>query len=1501
MCTPLPILLPFHEVCDFCGKERNLGSSSDRVLEFVRFVLNMASLLENANADDARVGASVVKNSVYLFVNGKEFRVLDADPRWTLLTFLRDVVGLKGTKLGCGEGGCGACTVMLSYLVEDDRKIGTGSGVASADSAPTVRHISANACLTPLCACDGCAVTTVEGIGGMKQGLHPIQERLANMHGSQCGFCTPGIIMSLYTQLRQYPDSTPHQLEECMDGNLCRCTGYRPIIDAARSLSNQKTFVSGESIGVSEAEKMRHASPSGGCCQGTGAGSCPCKEATVPPGVVTSNSEEVIRSLPSLNEAMHAKGWTEPIFPPALRSFEPKAMKVQKDGFKWYTPLHLTGLLQLKAKYPQARLVVGNTEVGIETKFKGMEYKAIINPSRVRELKAIEISDTGVTVGAAVTVNRFRNLITELLTDRGFPRIPAHKLRGLAAIKHQFTWFASNQIRNMACIGGNICTASPISDLNPMLIACGAVATNVSQGEDGQLVTRQVPMRDFFLSYRKVNLEAKEILLNVFIPFTSESEFVVPLKQARRREDDISIVTGGFRVRLTAKTDSWAIESMTYALGGMAPTAIRAANTENAAAGAPWSAATFDRLYDTLRAEMTLPENVPGGQPEYRSTLAVSFMFRSFLSITEQLQAHLQDTVDSAGRPLADSLPAVPLVGPSDASATEGFMTKAKAESRGEQNFHISAGDIQRARPLVHAPNDEEKREPVGQPVKHKSADLQVTGAATYTGDIVLPHTALHACLVSSTKAHARLKSVDLSEAEKCPGYHSYITGKDVHHNRMGAVIKDEEVFAEDTVRYVGMVIGVILASTHEEAVYAARKVKIEYEELPAAVSIDEAVAIGAFYTPPFSSQKFHTIKKGDVSIGESESDVIVEGTGKTGSQEHFYLETNISVCMPLEHGQMEIHASTQNPTKTQAEVAEVLGMPMGKVAVRCKRMGGGFGGKEERSIFITVCAAVAAQVTGRTVSILIERDVDMSITGQRHAFQFNYRAGCTKDGQLKFLDAKLYSNAGWSLDLSQAVMDRALFHSDNVYQWPNQKVEGYVCRTNQPSHTAFRGFGGPQGMMLTEMVIEHLSKASGIDIDTLRQRNFYKAGDFTHFGQTIEGFNVPSMWERIQGSAEIAARKEAIQQFNAANKWKKRGISTIPTKFGINFTYKTMNQGGALVHVYMDGTVLISHGGTEMGQGLHTKMVQIAAQALGISHCMVTCMETATNAVANSSPTAASASTDLYGMAVLDACEQIMERLRPIKAEKLAVEGAKWDDATWKAVAFQAYFNRINLSAQGFYAVPTERCGYNWDMETAGGADNARRGQPFNYFTQGVATTEVEIDCLTGDSHLVRTDILMDIGKSINPALDVGQIEGAFIQGYGWVTMEDMAWGDGQHKWIRPGNLFTKGPGTYKIPSFNDVPHDFRIHLFDTENKFCVHSSKAVGEPPFFLGSSAFFAIRDAVNAARTERGFTEHFALQAPATSERIRMSCIDQFTERCMLPSSGNHAQFQAKGSW
>ena len=1345
------------------------------------------------------VAPQPTSNQLYLYVNGLSRVVDNPQSGMTLLQFLRDVVGLKGTKLGCGEGGCGACTVMLS----------------SYDAASgSINHYSANACLTPVCACDGLAVTTVEGIGGMEAGLHPVQERLAKLHGSQCGFCTPGIVMALYAKLRQDPDATPHELEECLDGNLCRCTGYRPIIDAARSLSNNKS-----------------ATVAGGCCSGSGGG-CPCRDSSSSSSSLQhSSSEKVVESLPSLEAEMQRKGWTEPIFPPMLIHYKARDLKFAESragGASWIQPTTLSALLALKAANPDARLVVGNTEVGIETKFKSMEYRVLINPSKVPELQVLALDQgaSALRIGASVTINALKKFIEK--TCRG---ASSARERGLWAFRDMLVWFASNQIRNVASIAGNIVTASPISDLNPMLLASGAVLT-LASADGGQ---RTVALRDFFLAYRKVDLRPSEVLVSVLVPLCSEFEFLVPLKQARRREDDISIVTGGLRVRLEQKSDEWVIADLTYSLGGMAPTSILAKATAAALVGKPWSAATIEGAYSTLRTEVSLPDSVPGGQAEYRMTLAVSFLFRSFLSVTNELTERVRIAAMTG-----KTLPVPPIIDPRDQSAVSGFVTEDKPYSRSEQNYHAASGGLQTARPTFHEPSSEKERGPVGDPLPHKSGFAQVTGEAVYTNDIRPPENALHAALVTSTRAHAQVLGVDTSAAEACDGYVAYFCANDVTgSNHIGAVIKDEEVFVTDVVKHYGAVIGVVVAETHEQALYAAKKVVVTYSDLPVIVSIAEAIAAGSFFPDT------HEIASGDLASALTEGGlVVVDGEVNIGGQEHFYLETNCSLAIPMEHGQMEIFSSTQNPTKTQNFVAAVTGLSAAQVACRCKRMGGGFGGKETRSVFIACTAALAAHLLRRPVSILVERDLDMSITGQRHAFFLRYKAGCTPEGNLRFLDAHLFSNAGFSLDLSQAVMDRALFHSDNVYKWSALRVRGTLCRTNQPTHTAFRGFGGPQGMMLTETVIEHLASACGLDAAVLRERNLYSEGDKTHYGQALQVFQVPKLWAQINTSADVQQRKAAVAAFNAANRWKKRGLSLIPTKFGINFTAKFMNQGGALVHVYTDGTVLISHGGTEMGQGLHTKMCQIAAKCFGISVSKCHVQETATNAVANTSPTAASMSTDLYGMAVLDACEQIESRLAPLRARLMASSSSS-SPATWEALVQAAFFDRVDLSAHGYYAVPTDRCGYDWTKQIAPGGDNAERGQPFNYFTQGVACVEAEIDCLTGDCHLVRADIVMDVGKSINPALDIGQIEGAFVQGFGWTTMEELIWGDSEHKWVRPGQLFTRGPGTYKIPAFNDVPVDFRTHLFDGENQFCVHSSKAVGEPPFFLGAAGFFAVK--------------------------------------------------------
>ena len=569
---------------------------------------------------------------------------------------------------------------------------------------------------------------------------------------------------------------------------------------------------------------------------------------------------------------------------------------------------------------------------------------------------------------------------------------------------------------------------------------------------------------------------------------------------------------------------------------------------------------------------------------------------------------------------------------------------------------------------------------------------------------------------------------------------------------------------------------------------------------------------------------------------------------------------------------------------------AQVLGVQSNKVVIRVKRMGGGFGGKETRSVQLSSILALAAQKTKRPVRCMLTREEDMVTSGQRHPFLGRWKMGVNKDGKIQALDLDIFNNGGWSWDLSAAVCERAMTHSDGCYKIPNMHVRGRICKTNTCSNTAFRGFGGPQGMFIAESYMSEVADRLGMPVEKFREINFYSVNDVTHFNQNITDWHVPLMYQQVLKEAEYDARREKIAKFNEEHTWRKRGLAVIPTKFGISFTALWFNQAGALVHIYHDGSILVAHGGTEMGQGLHTKITMIAAEALKVPMDSIFISETATNTVANASATAASASSDLNGYAVFNACAELNERLAPYR-EKLG------PDATMKDLAHAAYFDRVNLSAQGFYKTP--EIGYTW---------GENKGKMFFYFTQGVSAAEVELDTLTGTWTCLRADIKMDVGKSINPAIDYGQIQGAFIQGLGLFTMEESLW---LRNGPMAGHLFTRGPGAYKIPGFRDIPQTFNVSLLkdvDWKELRTIQRSRGVGEPPLFMGSAVFFAIRDALKSARAHYGVvaTEGvddkedglLRLESPATPERIRLSCVDPIMERSRVqPKEGEKSWFIA----
>lgn len=572
-----------------------------------------------------------------------------------------------------------------------------------------------------------------------------------------------------------------------------------------------------------------------------------------------------------------------------------------------------------------------------------------------------------------------------------------------------------------------------------------------------------------------------------------------------------------------------------------------------------------------------------------------------------------------------------------------------------------------------------------------------------------------------------------------------------------------------------------------------------------------------------------------------------------------------------------------------QVFASRVCDVSANKVVVRVKRLGGGFGGKETRSVVLSSAVALAAKKTGRPVRCMLTREEDMITMGQRHPFLSHYKVGVNKDGSLQALDCDIFNNGGWTFDLSASVVERAMTHVDGCYHIPNMFVRGRICKTNTMSNTAFRGFGGPQGMFIIETIMEEVADRVGIPVEKLREANFYKDLQETHFNQPITDWHVPLMYRQVLEESKYDQRRAEIAKFNDTHKWRKRGLAIIPTKFGISFTALFLNQAGALVHIYHDGSILVAHGGTEMGQGLHTKLAQVAAQALSVPLDNVFISETATNTVPNASPTAASASSDLNGYAIYNACEQLNERLAPYR-EKL---GPK---ATMKELAHAAYFDRVNLSAQGFYKTP--EIGYVW---------GENKGKMFFYFTQGVAAAEVELDTLSGTWNCLRSDIKMDVGRSINPSVDYGQIQGAFVQGMGLFTMEESLW---LRNGAMAGHLFTRGPGTYKIPGFRDIPQEFNVSLLkDVEWKELrtIQRSRGVGEPPLFLGSAPFFAIRDALRAARKASGVEAKVGdnadagllrLESPATPERIRLACEDEIIRRArVLPKEGEKSFFVA----
>lgn len=781
----------------------------------------------------------------------------------------------------------------------------------------------------------------------------------------------------------------------------------------------------------------------------------------------------------------------------------------------------------------------------------------------------------------------------------------------------------------------------------------------------------------------------------------------------------------------------------------------------------------------------------------------------------------------------------------------------------------------------------------VGKSITHESAHLHVSGKANYVDDIAEVEGTLYAGLGLAEIAHGKIINMDLSAVWQAEGVVSVLTGTELLHNNCGPVVADEPIIATDTVSFFGQVIFVVVAKTYQQAQQASRLAKVTYEALEPILTIEQAIARQSWILPPVQ------LTAGDANAKLAVAPYRLQGMAQVGGQEHFYLEGQICYAYPKEEDMLQVLCSTQHPTEMQLLISEAVGYGMHQVSVEVRRMGGGFGGKESQSAQWACITAILSVKLKRPVKLRLDRDTDMIVTGKRHGFAYQWDVGFDEQGMILGLYIQLASNCGSSTDLSGPVNDRAICHVDNGYYLDAVTIDSLRCKTNTVSNTAFRGFGGPQGMFPIEYLMDDIGYALDIDPLIIRQRNFYtamseQAGiDFsaenideiaprsrTPYGTYVKDNILPDLVSKLAEHCDYFTRRETIKTFNEQSPIIKKGLALTPVKFGISFNATLFNQAGALVHIYTDGTILVNHGGTEMGQGLYSKIRQIVAHEFSLDLSKIRLSATDTAKVPNTSATAASSGTDLNGKAAQAACINIRNRLQTFAAELantkpsqvqfkdgyIYASGQSWQFAEFIKLAYQA---RIQLWDSGFYKTPD----IHWNPVL-------RYGRPFFYFAYGAAASEVAIDTLTGESKVLRVDILHDVGNSINPAIDIGQIEGGFIQGMGWLTSEELYWVPEGRK---QGHLFTHAPSTYKIPTATDMPKIFNVNLYDNQNlENTIHRSKAVGEPPFMLALSVFSALRDAVSASITtpilQNGIKVKPFLSAPATPEAILQAIVN-----------------------
>ncbi len=1545
------------------------------------------------------------KREMTFVLDGEVTTISNVSPQTLLVDYLHSV-GKVGTKLVCGEAGCGACTVMLtSYDHVSGRLV----------------KRAVNSCVRPLVTMDGTCVTTTQGIGNVTSALDRAQYQIAGNNGSQCGYCTPGFVMSMYTLLQNEPEPTEREVEDNFDGHICRCTGYRPILDGFRQLAKDYTPPANPPKICAELRQLAEG----------------YKPLAYPPTDPTC--------LPLDDRKVKINPYVD-FQPPAdfgeyMRHPQPLISSV--DGYTYVRPTTLEEAIKLRAAngtpFPQSKYVVGNTAVAIlKTLPRYREVPAdptyLVDLSVIPELAKTSITDKGVTVGAAASITALEEILRRAVKER-----PEQQTRGYVAFLDHLKKVANHQVRNVGSVGGNIWLAVNGGDPSDLQIVMSALNATVDVAWRGDTATHdvdQIPQDD---PKKFPGL----VYVSIHIPFTAPNTHVRSYKSMFRNQNSYPVVNAAFSVTFGAGGE---VASTRLFANGVATTypkpsdlkgkdpfglpgfdITRLSEAEAALVGAPWTEPTLLAALEKVAAGVDAhrpPDSkitVDGVPFSYRRAVCLDYFYKFFVAVALDVDpGEVSKEVESAGLP----------------SAAGGYL-------------HVHDGKRQIDRPISRGEqvyNEYPDELPVSLPLVKLEAFAQATGEARYTHDADQPAGTLEAAFVYSLvprgtfhyklpvasdvgAAGARVSAKDLTKflAHRFDGFVDYVTYEDVpvqDRNWIG-LGGDDPVFvpsADDSLppaisaaagdgfephklTCVGAPIGLVVAVdqllARKLAVYVRNEcIEFLHESEQPLLDLDAAIEAESFFrqTPPTNPTLTHIeeiVRPGSdadwLAGGESSTSGVktVEGTQRTGFQQHFYLETMATLAIPGENGHMTLHSSTQTLADNQTNAAAVLGVPAHQVRVLVPRDGGGFGGKQTRSAFNCSAVAVAATKLRRPVRLVLDLDTNFIMCGERHPFRGDYRVAFDDKGIIHGIDVKLYSDGGNSYDVSLPVMDLAMMLFDNGYRVDTTRINGQVARTNLISNTAFRSFGTVQAVNIAESIVERVAHETGLRPEDVRECNLYQEGsfewrefevtaqtvammdhygvstadldklrsdfigrrfpdqvafetaltaagielqmpdlrlleeystksyDFTPYMQGLMYCNLPSMWAKIRASSRFDDRARAVDEFNTANRWRKRGISMIPLKYGVAYTGPrgTLDQGGAFVIAYsIDGSVLVQHGGVEIGQGIDTKMAQIAAETLGIPLDYVRVGGTDTNVIPDASPTAASTGSDLNGGAVRKACLQLRKRLENFcedleqytsyfiqlddvemdisQKHMVAAVVANWRQRwaeVWPMIVSLAYINRINMSAQARYRTP----------HYAAVDVSHPFGRPFFYFTYAIGVSEVEIDVLTGEHTILQSDILFDVGKSLNPLIDIGQVEGGFVQGVGYVTSEELLIQRGTEvaKFGYPdGAIYSYGTWKYKPPQSKSIPLRFNVELLDNSGKTLEHagprldptavkSSKGIGEPPLVVANSVFFAIRQAVAAARKDRGHDSWFEFDAPATISRIQQACAVNEESLCL----------------